>query len=138
MENAEMKVMETMDMIDEDLKDGREFLVGGRYTYADLLATCLLARVHFAHQETNFSPHVQQYWQRMKSRNSFASSGIAYQFEDFDQFAPFKEFQTKINMTTGVFVMLGLGIIIRSLTKSSQEPILDHDDFLSYNDKVYL
>jgi len=44
---AEAKLLEILEMIDHDLSDGREFLVGNQYSMADIVATCLLARIHF-------------------------------------------------------------------------------------------
>jgi hypothetical protein len=110
-----------LDKIDNDLSDGRKFLVGDQYSMADLVATCLLARIHFGKQDTIFSANVQAYWQSMKSRNSFASAPILYKVEDFDSFIPYNEFKNQVNMATGVFVLLGLGFIIRQLTKKTQE-----------------
>jgi glutathione S-transferase len=39
--------MEIVDKIDKDLSDGRKYLVGEHYSMADLVATCLLASIHF-------------------------------------------------------------------------------------------
>ena len=94
---------------------------------ADLVATCLLARIHFGKQDTVFSDNVQAYWQSMKSRKSFASAPILYQVEDFDCYGPYNEFKNQVNMATGVFVLLGLGLAIRKLTKSKQDSCIDYE-----------
>ena len=44
---ADAQLMQILDKIDNDLSDGRKFLVGNHYSMADLVATCLLARIHF-------------------------------------------------------------------------------------------
>ena len=79
---------------------------------ADLVATCLLARIHFSKQDTIFSDHVNTYWHSMKSRNSFAAADLTLENGDFEG-VPYSDFKNKVNMATGFFVILGLGIIIR-------------------------
>ena len=76
--------------IDGKLSNGRQFLVGEKYSMADLIATVFLARVHFCKQETVFSDNVKAYFERMRQRNSFASAPILYHMEDFDSFAPYQ------------------------------------------------
>ena len=122
--------MQILDKIDSDLSDGRKFLVGDHYSMADLVATCLLANIHFGKQETLFSENVQAYWVSMKSRNSFASAPILYKMEDFDTFEPYINFRIQVNMATGLFVILGLGIVIRQLTKKNQDNIFGVDSEL--------
>lgn len=92
LKDAEQQLANFLDRIDSDLSGKREFLVGNQYSLADVVATCLLARVHFTQQETIFSPAVEEYWTRMRTRNSFLSAPIVHQFEDFEQYEPFKAF----------------------------------------------
>lgn len=122
---AEQQLMTFLERIDSDLSDKREFLVGNQYSLADVVATCLLARIHFSKQETLFTPAVQEYWTRMRARNSFLSAPIAHQFDDFEQYEPFKAFQAKLNLATGAILLLGLGITFKGMTHSLQQPLLD-------------
>jgi glutathione S-transferase len=92
LKDAEQQLVNFLNRIDNDLSDKREFLVGNQYSLADVVATCLLARVYFSKQETIFTPAVQEYWTRMRTRNSFLSAPIVHQFDDFEQYEPFKAF----------------------------------------------
>lgn len=122
---AEQELMNFLDRIDNDLSDKREFLVGNQYSLADVVATCLLARVHFSKQEALFTPAVQEYWTRMQTRNSFLSAPIAHRFDDFEQYEPFKAFQTKLNLVTGVILLLSLGVAFKQMTQSLQKPLIN-------------
>lgn len=55
---AEQQLVNFLNRIDSDLSDKREFLVGNQYSLADVVATCLLARIHFSKQEALFTPAV--------------------------------------------------------------------------------
>jgi glutathione S-transferase len=116
LKDAEHQLVNFLDRIDNDLSDKREFLVGNQYSLADVVATCLLARVYFSKQDTIFTPAVKEYWTRMRTRNSFLSAPLVHHFDDFEQYEPFKAFQTKLNMATGALLLLGLGIAFNKMT----------------------
>ena len=75
--------MNLLEKIENDLKDGRKFLVGNQYSLADIVATCILGRVHLGYKETKFSPKVQKYWISMKERESFTEADITHELHDF-------------------------------------------------------
>ena len=89
---ADAEVTELVQMLEDRLLEGRSWVCGEAYTLADIVATALLARVHFIQQEALFTPTVRAYWQRLQARPSFAaanvcatweSTGMSQQFEAF-------------------------------------------------------
>ncbi|MEM7016348.1 MAG: glutathione S-transferase family protein [Pseudomonadota bacterium] len=67
--------------LEQKLSDGRTFVAGSAYTLADVVATALLARVHFIKQEELFTPTLKAYWQRVKARPSFKTANICATWE---------------------------------------------------------
>jgi len=63
--------------IDRTLSDGREYLVGGRFTVADISVGYALLLAHQLKLEENFSEAVLAYWQRLKARPGFLAAKAA-------------------------------------------------------------
>ena len=71
-----------------------EYACGDGYSLADVVATALLARVHFINQTEWFTPNLSRYWQRMLERPSFEAANVVANFEDAlmaEQFARYLE-----------------------------------------------
>ena len=92
LDKANTEVAGLVQMLEDRLLEGRGWVCGEAYTLADIVATALLARVHFIQQEALFTPTVRAYWQRLQARPSFAaanvcatweSTGMSQQFEAF-------------------------------------------------------
>ena len=92
LDKANTEVAGLVQMLEDRLLEGRSWVCGEAYTLADIVATALLARVHFIQQEALFTPTVRAYWQRLQARPSFAaanvcatweSTGMSQQFEAF-------------------------------------------------------
>jgi len=87
------KIMnELLDRMEEDLDDGRSFLIGQDYSLADVVGTAYCARIHFIKGTEMFGNNLKQYWQRMKSRLSFKAANVCAVWEDTlmsQQFAKF-------------------------------------------------
>jgi len=63
--------------IDRTLSDGREYLVGGRFTVADISVGYALLLAHQLKLQENFSEAVLAYWQRLKARPGFLAAKAA-------------------------------------------------------------
>lgn len=61
-------------MLDNTLADGREFLVGGRFTIADIVITYALSLGCGFGFDTRYKPQTLAYMERMKARPSFAQA----------------------------------------------------------------
>ncbi len=79
--NVEGQIQALLDMLETKLADGREFAVGSAYTLADVVATALLARVHFIKGDALFTPRIAAYWTRMQARPSFQSANVCDTWE---------------------------------------------------------
>ncbi len=79
--NVETQIQVLLDTLDANLADGREFAVGSSYTLADIVATALLARVHFIKADSLFTPRLAAYWQGMQARPSFLSANVCDTWE---------------------------------------------------------
>ena len=69
-----------------------EYVCGDSYSLADIVATALLARVHFINGTEWFTSDIHAYWARMLERPSFESANVVANFEDAlmaEQFAAF-------------------------------------------------
>ena len=89
---ADAEVTGLVQMLEERLQDGRSWVCGDAYTLADIVATALLARVHFIQQEALFTPAVSAYWQRLQARPSFAAANVCATWERTEMSQQFEAF----------------------------------------------
>jgi len=75
---GELKVV--LDQLEKNLKEtGLEFLCGSRYSLADALFTCLLARlsmINLIEGQLRGRPCLAEWWSRVQVRDSFVKAGI--------------------------------------------------------------
>ncbi len=81
--SADERVRGMLSQLDERLAHGRAFACGPGYTLADVVATALLARVHFimGTDPDWFSPLLKGYWERMQERASFSAANVCATWE---------------------------------------------------------
>lgn len=86
------KLEEVLKAIDENLDSGGPWISGSRYSYADVFATCFLARVAMVGKAEAFlgRPNLELYWNRVKDRPSFEAANI------WDRFQP-KQFLRELS-----------------------------------------
>ncbi len=89
---ADAEVTGLVQMLEERLQDGRSWVCGDAYTLADIVATALLARVHFIQQEALFTPAVSAYWQLLQARPSFAAANVCATWESTEMSRQFEAF----------------------------------------------
>ena len=89
---ADAEVTGLVQMLEERLQDGRSWVCGEAYTLADIVATALLARVHFIQKEALFTPAVSAYWQRLQARPSFAAANVCATWESTEMSQQFEAF----------------------------------------------
>jgi len=92
LESLDKVMSELLDRMEQDLSDGRSFLIGTEYSLADVVGTAYCARIHFIKGTKLFGDRVKEYWQRMKSRLSFNGANVCSVWEDTlmsQQFAKF-------------------------------------------------
>ena len=89
---ADAEVTELVQMLEERVQDGRSWVCGETYTLTDIVATALLARVHFIQQEALFTPTVRAYWQRLQARPSFAAANVCATWESTEMSQQFEAF----------------------------------------------
>ena len=89
---ADAEVTGLVQMLEERLQDGRSWVCGEAYTLADIVATALLARVHFIQEEALFTPAVSAYWQRLQARPSFAAANVCATWESTEMSQQFEAF----------------------------------------------
>ena len=89
---ADAEVTGLVQMLEERLQDGRSWVCGEAYTLADIVATALLARVHFIQEEALFTPVVSAYWQLLQARPSFASANVCATWESTEMSQQFEAF----------------------------------------------
>ena len=86
------KIMVLLENVDQKLIDGRRFIMGSSYTLADVVATALLARVHFISQDVMFTPGVSAYWKRLQARPSFKAANVCTTWESTLMSKQYEEF----------------------------------------------
>ena len=96
-------MQEEVDRMDKVLSSGKQFLVGDRYTLADVVATCLLARIYLVKQRTMFTPKVNEYFDRMKVRESYKKAKIMHVMNDKGLEAQL--YRVKVNTFLTVFAI---------------------------------
>ena len=89
---ADTEVTGLVQMLEDRLQDGRSWVSGEAYTLADIVATALLARVHFIQEEALFTPAVSTYWQRLQARPSFAAANVCATWESTEMSQQFEAF----------------------------------------------
>ena len=89
---ADAEVTGLVQMLEEKLQDGRSWVCIEAYTLADIVATALLARVHFIQEEALFTPVVCAYWQRLQARSSFAAANVCATWESTEMSRQFEAF----------------------------------------------
>ena len=89
---ADAEVTGLVQMLEEKLQDGRSWVCVEAYTLADIVATALLARVHFIQEEALFTPVVSAYWQRLQARPSFAAANVCATWESTEMSQQFEAF----------------------------------------------
>ena len=89
---ADAEVTELVQMLEERVQDGRSWVCVEAYTLADIVATALLARVHFIQEEALFTPVVSAYWQRLQARSSFAAANVCATWESTEMSRQFEAF----------------------------------------------
>ena len=89
---ADAEVTGLVQMLEEKLQDGRSWVCVEAYTLADIVATALLARVHFIQEEALFTPVVSAYWQRLQARSSFAAANVCATWESTEMSRQFEAF----------------------------------------------
>ena len=92
LDKANTEVAGLVQMLEDRLLEGRSWVCGEAYTLADIVATALLARVHFIQQEALFTPTVRAYWQRLQARPSFAAANVCATWESTEMSRQFETF----------------------------------------------
>ena len=78
---ADEGIQSMLGYLDSALEEG-EFACGDSYSLADVVATALLARVHFINGTVWFTPNLINYWERVLVRASFEAANVVATFED--------------------------------------------------------
>ena len=89
---ADAEVTGLVQMLEDRLLEGRSWVCGEAYTLADIVATALLARVHFIQREALFTPAVRAYWQRLQARPSFTAANVCATWESTEMSRQFETF----------------------------------------------
>ena len=92
LDKADAEVSGLVQMLEEKLQYGRSWVCVEAYTLADIVATALLARVHFIQEEALFTPAVSAYWQRLQARSSFAAANVCATWESTEMSRQFETF----------------------------------------------
>ena len=92
LDKANTEVAGLVQMLEDRLLEGRSWVCGEAYTLADIVATALLARVHFIQQEEPFTPTVCAYWQRLQARPSFTAANVCATWESTEMSRQFETF----------------------------------------------
>ena len=92
LDKANTEVAGLVQMLEDRLLEGRSWVCGEAYTLADIVATALLARVHFIQQEALFTPTVRAYWQRLQARPSFTAANVCATWESTEMSRQFETF----------------------------------------------
>ena len=92
LDKANTEVTGLVQMLEDRLLEGRSWVCGEAYTLADIVATALLARVHFIQQEALFTPTVRAYWQRLQARPSFTAANVCSTWESTEMSRQFETF----------------------------------------------
>ena len=92
LEKANAEVTGLVQMLEDRLLEGRSWVCGEAYTLADIVATALLARVHFIQQEALFTATVRAYWQRLQARPSFTAANVCATWESTEMSRQFETF----------------------------------------------
>ncbi|MEM9190427.1 MAG: glutathione S-transferase family protein [Myxococcota bacterium] len=78
--------------MEDALRDGRPFLMGDRYSLADVVGTAYCARLHFVKGPVLFTAGVNAYYERMKTRPSFAAANVCSHWDDALMSTQYAEF----------------------------------------------
>ena len=92
LDKANTEVTGLVQMLEDRLLEGRSWVCGEAYTLADIVATALLARVHFIQQEALFTATVRAYWQRLQARPSFTAANVCATWESTEMSRQFETF----------------------------------------------
>ena len=92
LDRANAEVSGLVQLLEENLQDGRGWVCGEAYTLADIVATALLARVHFIQDQALFAPAVSAYWQRLQARPSFAAANVCATWASTEMSRQFEAF----------------------------------------------
>ena len=92
LDKANTEVAGLVQMLEHRLLEARSWVCGEAYTLADIVATALLARVHFIQQEALFTPTVRAYWQRLQARPSFTAANVCATWESTELSRQFETF----------------------------------------------
>ncbi len=92
LDKANTEVAGLVQMLEDRLLEGRSWVCGEAYTLADIVATALLARVHFIQQEALFTATVRAYWQRLQARPSFTAANVCATWESTEMSRQFETF----------------------------------------------
>ncbi len=89
------QVTSLLELLEAHLADGGPWVAGSGYTLADIVATALLARVHFIKDESLFTPLVLEYWKRVQARPSFADANVCATWESTMMSRQFEEYMNR-------------------------------------------
>lgn len=81
--------------LEATLSDGRSFICGMNYTLADVVATALLARVHFINETQWFTADITRYWETMQARPSFVAANVCSTWDSTLMAAQFTDYVTE-------------------------------------------
>ena len=83
LDQLDKEMSDLLKMIDNDLQQsGSRYVVGNKFTYADVIAIAIIGRVLFIRGDKVLSPNLKVFWQYMKERECFKKSNIIYRYED--------------------------------------------------------
>ena len=103
--------------MEKDLDGGRTWLVGDKFTMADILAIVLISRVYFCLGESMFGPNVSAYWKRWQERPSFKSAPVVYKIDQMDLYEGYEPFKYKFFGVIGFCAAAGIGYFIKNYKK---------------------
>ena len=94
--------------MENDLAGGKSWLVGDKFTMADILGIVLISRVHFGLGESMFGPNVLAYWKRWQDRPSFKSAPIVYRLDQMEMYKGYESFKIKFFGVIGLCAAAGI------------------------------
>lgn len=81
--DSQIKLEELLKTLQTQFQENGPWLCGDRYSYADVIATCILARIAMIGKSEAFLkiPELESYWHRLKTRPSFREADIWDRFQ---------------------------------------------------------
>lgn len=110
------EINKILDKMETTLKAGSPFLVGDKYTMADVIGTVMIARIMAVDRHDILPENVKAYWERMKQREAFAKADLWYNWDDSlaeqNHKAWRKKFFAKLCIGISLITLVTIGIVV--------------------------